>query len=494
MDINLLPQIMVTLPEIWLASVLLLLVAVGPFLPTKHALAICTKLLQMSLLITVGFISWQALPLGGEATAWPRLPDGMGDFVRINSFTQILKVIILLASVAALAIAPGFWLRGRDNRFEYPLLVGLSVLGMLILISSYDFLTLYIGLELMSFPLYILCAYKRDDARSSEAGLKYFVLGALASGVLLYGVALLYGLSGGTGYDQVGHAVMELAAGHGHPVLALALVLVLCSMAFKLSAVPFHLWTPDVYSGAPTPVTAFLATVPKMAAFALLVIMLTGPLAALVKSWSPILWLLSLLSMGLGSLLALRQKQLKRLLAYSSIAHVGFMLTAVLANSPQGLAAVVFYLMIYALMTLGVFAGLLSFQRQEREVEQVSDLAGLSQQQPAQAALLGLCLFSLAGVPPLAGFFAKFFAFQATIAAGYFALAIIGVLLSVVAAYYSLMLVKTMYFDPPGEPITHRNVGSAKRLLWVGGVATLLFGILPTLLYTVAQRAVVGIF
>jgi len=347
---------------------------------------------------------------------------------------------------------------------------------------------------LMSFPLYILCAYQRDNSLSAEAGLKYFVLGALSSGVLLYGMALLYGLSGGTGFEHIATALTALNDGHSHPVVALALVMVLVSVAFKLSAVPFHLWTPDVYSGAPTPVTGFLATVPKVAAFGLLANLLIDPLAPLVESWQPVLWVLAFLSMALGSLLALRQTQLKRLLAYSSIAHVGFILTAVLAGGPQGIAAMVFYLMIYSIMTLGIFAGLLAVQRQEQELEQVADLAGLGQQQPLLAAMLGLCLFSLAGVPPLAGFFAKFFAFQAAIEAGYLVLAVSGVLFSVIAAYYSLMLLKQLYFAPAGAPLTHRNTHTTTRVLWLAGLASLLFGVLPTLLYVVAERAVVGLF
>jgi NADH-quinone oxidoreductase subunit N len=363
-----------------------------------------------------------------------------------DAFARFLKVLILVGAAASLMLSFD-WLRSRNlMQFEYPVLVLLATIGMMLMVSAGDLISLYLAIELQSLALYVLAASRRDDVRSSEAGLKYFVLGALSSGMLLYGASLVYGFTGSTNLAVI--AKVAGAAGAGTNIgLTAGLVFLLVGIAFKISAVPFHMWTPDVYEGAPTPVTAFFAAVPKLAAMALLVRVLSIGFPVTGIKWQQIIVFLALASMILGAFAAIGQTNIKRLIAYSSIANIGFALVGLAAANEEGIQGVLVYLVIYMAMTLGAFACILAMKRADGPVEDINELAGLSQTNPSMAFIFAALLFSLAGIPPLAGFFAKFYVFLAAVKAGLWPLAVLGVIASVVGAYYYLRVVKIMYFD-----------------------------------------------
>jgi NADH-quinone oxidoreductase subunit N len=366
-----------------------------------------------------------------------------------------------------------------------------ATVGMLMMISADSLLALYLGLELQSLPLYVMTAFLRDQTRSTEAGLKYFVLGALASGLLLYGCSLVYGFTGTLSFAGLAQ-ILGAGAEAGTPVSAgalIGLVFVAAGLAFKLAAVPFHMWTPDVYEGAPTPVTAFLAAAPKVAAMGLTLRVLYQAFGDWSAQWQQIIVFISVASMLLGSFAAIGQTNMKRLLAYSSIGHVGFALVGLAAGTQDGAQSVLLYMAIYVIMTVGTFGCVLLMRRNGRAVENIDDLAGLARTQPMLAAALAIFMFSLAGIPPLAGFFAKIYVFYAAIDAGLVTLAVIGVLASVVGAYYYIRIVKVMYFDDAKEPLD-RAVGREFGLI-VGGAAVfnLLFCLLPSPLVNQADIA-----
>ena len=369
-----------------------------------------------------------------------------GAFVS-DAFGRFMKVLTLIGSVVTLVMSIGFAKAEKFDKFEYPVLIMLSTLGMLLMISANDMISLYLGLELQSLALYVVAAINRDSVRSTEAGLKYFVLGALSSGMLLYGISLVYGYTGNTGFEEIAAALGE---GERQLGLVFGLVFVLAGLAFKISAVPFHMWTPDVYEGAPTPVTAFFAAAPKMAAMALMVRVTMGAFEPIAPDWQQIIVFISIASMVLGSFAAIGQTNIKRLMAYSSIGHMGFALVGLAANSEAGVRGVVIYMLIYLVMTLGTFAFILAMRRKDGNVEQIGDLAGpVDDQSRCMATILTILMFSLAGIPPLAGFWAKWYVFLAAIDAELYALAVIGVLASVVGAYYYLRIIKIMWFDEP---------------------------------------------
>ncbi len=369
-----------------------------------------------------------------------------------DGYSAFLKVLILAAAAASMLLALPYLSAAKTGRFEYPVLLMLATLGMCMMVSANDMLSLYVGLELTSLASYVLAAFHRGESRSSEAGLKYFVLGALASGILLYGITLVYGFAGSTGFDTV-HAVLGSQQTRSLGILV-GLVFILSGLAFKISAVPFHMWTPDVYEGAPTPVAAFFSAAPKAAALGLMVRVLVGAFGPMAVDWQQIVIFLAVASMGLGAVGAIGQTNVKRLLAYSSIANIGFALVGLAAASPLGIEALLFYTAVYLAMTLGSFLVVLQLRRHDgAPVELLSDLSGLSKTRPGLAAALAIFMFSLAGIPPLLGFWPKFAVFQAAIAAGLVPLAIIGFVTSVVAAYYYLRLVKIMYFDEPGVAV-----------------------------------------
>jgi NADH-quinone oxidoreductase subunit N len=410
-----------------------------------------------------------------------------GSFI-VDGFARFFKLLVLAGCAVAILMSLRFLSERPTRNFEYSVLILLASVGMLVMISAGDLIALYLGLELMSLPLYVIAAIDRDNVRSTEAGLKYFVLGALSSGMLLYGCSLIYGFSGTVNFSGIAAATAKSNIG-----LTFGLVFLFAGLCFKVSAVPFHMWTPDVYEGAPTPVTAFFAAAPKVAALALFVRAAVTAFPGILIQWQQILVFVSIASMALGSFAAIGQKNFKRLMAYSSIGHVGYALIGLAAATPEGVQGVLVYISIYMAMTLGTFACILAMRRAGEAVENISDLAGLASTKPAMAFFLAMLLFSLAGLPPLAGFFAKYYVFLAAINAGLYALAVIGVLTSVVGAYYYLVIVKIMYFDeaaPAFEPMR----GELKAVLGVMGLFVLLFALQPAPLVDAAAAAAKSLF
>ncbi len=393
-----------------------------------------------------------------------------GAFVS-DPFSSVMKLLALIGSGVALAMSVDFARRERFERFEFPVLVLLATTGMMLMISANNLLALYLGLEMQSLSLYVMASFNRDSLRSTEAGLKYFVLGALSSGMLLYGISLVYGYTGQLDFD----AISALISGGLRPVaLLFGVVFILAGLAFKISAVPFHMWTPDVYEGAPTPVTAFFAAAPKVAAMALILRVTMGAFAPAAADWRQIVAFISIASMALGAFAAIGQSNIKRLMAYSSIGHMGFALVGLAAGTQEGISGVILYMLTYMAMTLGTFACILSMRYKDGMVEGIGDLAGLASRSPVMGLLLTALLFSLAGIPPLAGFFAKYFVFIAAIEAKLYALAIIGVLASVVGAFYYLRIVKIIWFDPAGEPFRPMP-GELKLVLGASGLFVIFF-------------------
>lgn len=363
-----------------------------------------------------------------------------------DGFARFMKVLVLGGSAFSIMLALPRAEENGTHKFEYAILVLLATLGMMLMVSANDLMSLYIGLELQSLSLYVLAAIKRDDARSTEAGLKYFVLGALSSGMLLYGASLLYGFTGHTNLQEI----VQVIAIEGRSIgLIFGLVFLLAGVAFKISAVPFHMWTPDVYEGAPTPVTAFFATAPKVAAMSLMIRLVIDTFQGISTDWQQIVIFLSIASMVLAAFAAIGQKSIKRLIAYSSIGHVGFALVGLSSGTQVGVEGVAIYMAIYVAMTVGLFACILALRTDAGYVENIQDMAGAAQKRPFVAAIMAIIMFSLIGMPPLAGFFAKWHAFLAAIDAQLYVLAVIGVLASAVSAFYYLRIIKVMYFDEP---------------------------------------------
>ena len=410
-----------------------------------------------------------------------------GSFV-VDAFSRYLKLLVLVGSIGVVLLSVEFLRDLQRRKFEYPILILLATTGMLMLISAADLIALYLGFELMSLSLYVMAAIDRDNARSTEAGLKYFVLGALSSGMLLYGASLIYGFTGTVSFVGIAQAV-----GDGGLGLTFGLVFLLAGLCFKVSAVPFHMWTPDVYQGAPTPVTAFFAAAPKVAAIAIFMRVSIAAFPGIALQWQQIIVFVSIASMALGSFAAIGQRNIKRLMAYSSIAHMGFALVGLAAGTSDGIQGVLVYMAIYVAMTLGTFACIISMRRHGKPVEDISDLAGLARTKPVMAFFFAVLMFSMAGVPPLAGFFAKFYVFLAAIQAGLFTLAVLGVISSVVGAYYYLMIVKTMYFDEPAEAFD-TMAGELGTVLGVSGLVVLLFSLYPGLLVDAAGAAAKSLF
>ncbi|SCZ37672.1 NADH dehydrogenase subunit N [Afifella marina DSM 2698] len=419
---------------------------------------------------------------GGDGTTFN------GAFIQ-DSFARFMKVLTLIASGFAIAMSVGYARLAGFQRFEYPILIVLATLGMLLMISANDLISLYLGLELQSLAIYVLAAIHRDSIRSTEAGLKYFVLGALSSGMLLYGSSLVYGFTGHTNFIEIANV---LADGRSTG-LVIGLVFVMAGLAFKISAVPFHMWTPDVYEGAPTPVTAFLAAAPKLAAMALTIRVVTEAFAPISMDWQQIVAFVSIASMVLGAFAAIGQRNIKRLMAYSSIGHMGYALVGLAAGTELGVQSVIVYLVIYVPMTLGAFACILSMRRQEHMVEDIESLAGLSRTQPMTAFMLGAIMFSLAGIPPLAGFFAKYYVFLAAIEANLYWLAVIGVVMSVVGAFYYLRIVKLMYFDE-AEASFERMPGELKAVLVLSGAFVVAFLVFASPIINAAGTAAASLF
>ncbi|MEC9244354.1 MAG: NADH-quinone oxidoreductase subunit NuoN [Nitratireductor rhodophyticola] len=393
-----------------------------------------------------------------------------GAFVS-DAFARFMKILTLVGSVVTLVMSVGFAKAEKFDKFEFPVLIMLATLGMMLMISANDMIALYLGIELQSLALYVVAAINRDSARSTEAGLKYFVLGALSSGMMLYGISLVYGYTGNTGFDVI---AATLTGAERQLGLVFGLVFVLAGLAFKISAVPFHMWTPDVYEGAPTPVTAFFAAAPKMAAMALLVRVTMGAFEPIASDWQQIIIFVSIASMVLGAFAAIGQRNIKRLMAYSSIGHVGYALVGLAANSEAGVKGVVIYMLIYLAMTLGTFAVILAMRRNDANVEQIDDLAGLSTTNPMMATVMTILMFSLAGIPPLAGFWGKWFVFLPAIEAGLYPLAVIGLVASVVSAFYYLRVIKLMWFDESSGAF-QPMAGELRFVMLLSGAFVLLY-------------------
>ncbi len=413
-----------------------------------------------------------------------------GQFV-VDPFSGFVKLLILASGALALILSLDYNRAQGIARFEFPVLMLFSTVGMMIMASAANLMTLYLGLELESLALYVLAAFARDDLRSSEAGLKYFVLSALASGLLLYGISLVYGFSGTMDFGQLAQVAADPA--HASPGLVVGIVFILVGLAFKISAVPFHMWTPDVYEGAPTPVTLFFGTAPKVAAMALLVRVMITPFGHLTAQWHQLVVLVSIASMVLGALAAIGQTNVKRLMAYSSIGHMGYALIGLAAGTAEGIRGLLVYLVIYVFMNVGAFACIAAMRRQGRAVETIADLGGLSRNDPMLALLMAIMMFSLAGIPILSGFFAKLYIFLAAVQTGQWTLAIIGVLTSVVGAFYYLRVIKVMYFDRPAERFDTRPP-SLSFVAAAGGLFTTFFFLFPAPVVGAAQTAARALF
>ena len=451
------------MPELWFALVGMALLMVGVFVSTN-----ATRIVIW--LTVLAFVVAGVMTLSG-----PEPGTAFGGLVVNDAFSVFMKILVLIGGALTLILSQGYLRREGMERFEYPVLIIFATLGMFVMISANDFMTLYVGLEMQSLALYVCAAFQRDNLRSSEAGLKYFVLGAVASGMLLYGCSMVYGFSGTTSFDVLSGLLDGVPSGEVSIGLIVGLVFIAAGLAFKVSAVPFHMWTPDVYEGAPTPVTAFFAVAPKIAAIALLLRVMMGPFAELFDQWQQIVFLLAVASMILGAFGAIGQRNIKRLMAYSSIGHVGYALVGLAAGTQAGVNGVVIYMAIYLAMGAGTWGCILAMRRQERMVETIDELAGLSRNNPSMALALGVFMFSMAGIPPLAGFFGKFYVFLAAVDAGLYTLAVIGVLTSVIGAFYYLRVVKIMYFDDPAESFDKPAGREISFVVLISAVFTALF-------------------
>jgi NADH-quinone oxidoreductase subunit N len=466
------------LPEIILALGILALVLIGAYRGDRSQAFINACVLA---LIGVVALAVLAQPAG-------RMVTFNGAFV-VDAFARFMKIATLLASGVTLAMSFQYLREEKLQRFEYPILIALSTLGMMLMISANDLIALYLGLELTSLALYVVASIQRDDERSTEAGLKYFVLGALSSGMLLYGASLIYGFTGSISFAGIAEA-LKSAQGTG---VIFGLVFLLAGLAFKISAVPFHMWTPDVYEGAPTPVTAFFAAAPKMAAMALLVRVVIQGFPAILSQWQQIIVFIAIASMVLAAFAAIGQRNIKRLMAYSSIGNMGYALVGLAPGTATGVQGVAIYMAIYLVMTLGAFGCILAMRRSGGYVEQIDDLSGLGRTSPAMAFVLAMLLFSLAGIPPLAGFFAKWYVFAAAVEAKLYALAVIGVLTSAVGAYYYIRIVKIMYFDEQRESFEPMSP-ALQGVTMLSGAFMLLFFLWPGPLVQAATVAAKSLF
>jgi NADH-quinone oxidoreductase subunit N len=475
------PDFLPALPEIALACAAMVLLLIGVFRGEGS-----TRLVSwLSVLVLLGILLLAAR-LGLD-----RRVGFYGMFIT-DAFALFMKALVLIGSAVAIVMAMRFNEEHQIARFEFPVLVLLATTGMMIMVSANDLITLYLGLELQSLALYVVAAFDRDSVRSSEAGLKYFVLGALSSGMLLYGASMIYGFAGTTSFAALAQTLT--GPGAASQGLIIGIVFVTVGIAFKVSAVPFHMWVPDVYEGAPTPVTAFFAVAPKMAAIALFMRFLIEPFGPMLAEWRQIIVFLSVASMVLGTVAAIAQTSIKRLMAYSSIGHIGYALIGLAVATPSGIRGVLVYMAIYLFMNVGTFAVILCMRQQGKMLEGINDLAGLSRTQPGLALALAIFMFAMAGIPPTAGFFAKLYIFLAAIDAKLTGLAIIGVVTSVVGAFYYLRVVKVMYFDEPVGAFDRPIAVELKAVLVVTAIVTMFFFLLPDPVVGGAETAAASLF
>jgi len=466
------------LPELVLSISGLAILLIG-VAQKRDSTLICTMLTLAAFAITA------VLVIGAPSAV------GYDGLFTSDAFAKFAKLLILGGSALCAILSLDYNQRQNISRFEFPVLMLFSTVGMMVMASAANLMTLYMGLELQSLAIYVLAAFAREDVRSSEAGLKYFVLSALASGLLLYGISLTYGFSGSMDFSHIAQAVTDPAGVSTGLVVGIAFIIT--GLAFKLSAVPFHMWTPDVYEGAPTSVTAFMSTAPKVAPFVVLLRVMFGPFGHIAIEWQPIIVLIAIASMLLGSFAAIAQTNIKRLMAYSSIGHMGYALIGLAAGTQSGVRGVLLYLLTYVVMSAGSFACIVAMRRRGLAVEKISDLGGLAKNDLPLAALMAIFMFSMAGIPPMAGFFGKLLIFRAAIDAGMWKLAIIGVLTSVVGCFYYLRIIKVMFFDPAEDMFDARSA-SLSFVAMSTGIFTLIFVVFPAPFLGAAAQAAKALF
>ena len=442
-------EIKYLVPEIFLSISIFSLLLIGVFIQKSfNTIYKLSSLVILSLVLIV-------------LTSSPENEKVFKDSIVIDNFSTFMKTLILVASFFILSMSKQYLVDTKNDKFEYPIIILLSILGMFIMVGANDLIVFYLGLELQSLSLYILAAIDRDNSRSSEAGIKYFILSALSSGLLLYGCSLLYGFSGSTNFELILENTGEMKVGN-----IFAMVFILVGLAFKISAVPFHMWTPDVYEGSPTSVTSYFSVVPKIAGIAVFIKFMYIPFREILDQWQYILVFISIGSMILGAVAAIGQKNIKRLIAYSSIGHIGYAVAGMAAGTENGFKNTILYIAIYSVMNIGAFAFILSMKRGQKYVEEISELSGASKNHPMLCFGLLIILFSLAGIPPMAGFFAKFYIFMSVIESGMFTLAIIGLVTTVVSAFYYIRIVKIMYFDSSKKPFENlKDIGIQTSLI-----------------------------
>jgi len=423
------------IPEIFLSLSVFSLLIIGVFVKNSfnivYKLSIFTILLLFLLIVT-----------NEEETV-----KMFNESLVVDQFSKFMKLLILVSSFFVLMMSKKYLLDIKNNKFEYPIIVLLSILGMFFMLGANDLIVFYLGLELQSLSLYILAAIDRDNLRSSEAGIKYFILSALSSGLLLYGCSLLYGFTGSTNFETISASVNNTNIGS-----IFAMVFILVGLAFKVSAVPFHMWTPDVYEGSPTSVTSFFSVVPKIAGVAVLIRFMYLPFQEIISQWQYILVFISIASMVLGAVAAIGQTNIKRLFAYSSIGHIGYAIAGIATGTENGFRSTLVYITIYAVMNVGAFAFIFLMKRNGKYIEEIDELSGSSKNHPLMSFSLLVILFSLAGIPPLAGFFAKFYIFMSVVESQMYVLAVIGLVTTVISAFYYIRIIKVMYFDSPRKP------------------------------------------
>ena len=462
------------LPELFLSITIMFLLMLGVFI--KKSFKLVNLLTILSLIFAIALVLNQPNEI---------IKIFNGSYI-IDKLSIFMKVLTLLFCVFVLLLSKDYIKNNSIDKIEYPIIILASTLGMILMISSYDLIIFYLGLELQSLCLYILASFKRDDERSTEAGLKYFVLSALASGLLLYGCSLIYGFTGSTNFEIISENLREANTG-----AVFGMVFIIVGLAFKVSAVPFHMWTPDVYEGSPTSVTSFFALVPKIAALTVFIRFMYVPFINVISHWQTIIIFLSIASMILGAVAAIGQSNIKRLMAYSSIGHMGYALAGLAPGTNAGIHSTIIYLTIYLVMNLGAFGCIFMMKRENVFYEKINDLSGLSKNHPMLALGFLIILFSLAGMPPLAGFFAKFYIFMAVIEAKMYTLAIIGLVTTVVSAFYYLRIIKVIYFDEPIEPFEENYDWGLKASLVLSSILILIYFIYPSILTEVVSSIVI---
>jgi len=462
------------LPELFLSITMMFLLMLGVFI--KKSFKLVNLLTILSLIFAIALILNQP----------NEIIKIFNESYIIDKLSIFTKVLTLLFCIFVLLLSKDYIKSNSIDKIEYPIIILASTLGMILMISSYDLIIFYLGLELQSLCLYILASFKRDDEQSTEAGLKYFVLSALASGLLLYGCSLIYGFTGSTNFETISENLSE-----GNTGAVFGMVFIIVGLAFKVSAVPFHMWTPDVYEGSPTSVTSFFALVPKIAALTVFIRFMYVPFINVISHWQTIIIFISIASMILGAVAAIGQSNIKRLMAYSSIGHMGYALAGLAPGTNAGIHSTIIYLTIYLVMNLGAFGCIFMMKRENVFYEKINDLSGLSKNHPMLALGFLIILFSLAGMPPLAGFFAKFYIFMAVIEAKMYTLAIIGLVTTVVSAFYYLRIIKVIYFDKPIEPFEENYDWGLKASLVLSSILILIYFIYPSILTEVVSSIVI---